>query len=293
MKKLSFCLLALLVGCAAPKKDDYVAYVSSNKAKQQLSAPLNAMIIHDQIEIRGEYEAADAFTMNGPLYAGDAGLVGVLAQVAVHAAISNDAQNSRLSAQQQEANKVLEPLTEILSSLSAKQLHHANKNVLWLSTDEQYTGPVLKSKPIFFLSQDARTLSLKHVVAVEPEIKKSNSKKQQKLYANLIEVVAQPAPAEAAMEYWLNNNGAALSATMQQLYRQSVSLALADIKGELIHTEKAETFKLEHQDTLRIERGNRIKGECNQLILRNLRGWIVVLPSQQPADSNATICPLS
>lgn len=294
MKKIHICLLLLLTGCAAPQKDDYVAYVGAKKVFKTNAAPLYAKFVYNQIDLRGDYDPDDAFAMNSIMYSGDAGVVGMLAQVAVHAAISNNAQDSRISAQQLEANKVLEPLSGVLTNLSTKQLQFTSEQLIWLAEDQEYPASVLMSKPIFFLSQDARVLSLKHVISVESSLPKSGSKKnKQKLYSNLIEVVSAPLPAEDAMDYWLANNATALTVTMQALYIKSVELALADLKGELAQSDQAETFTVEISDKLRIERGNKITADCRQLVLRNLRGWIIALPAPQTIDNEMVACPLS
>lgn len=285
MKFTLYLTLLFVVGCAAPKKDDYIKHVQSAKAKQLLISPVRVYLAQGQIDIRGEYDNNDAFEHSSVLYAGDAGMVGLLAQVAAHAALSNNAQNARLSTQQLQANKVLEPLSAVLSNLQSEQLFYPAVELHWQQLPDT-SGPQIVSKPIFFLSQDARVLSLKHIVQVEPAGGVVPGKKVNLLYSNLIEVMAAPVLEEQAIEYWYANDGAALTAAIKALYQQSLELALSDIKGELDQAAQAETFKLDVLDKLRIERGNRITSACNQLVIRNLRGWILVAPAPTTEQCN-------
>lgn len=272
-------MLLLLSGCAAPKTDDYIRHIQSTSASQQWVSPLPVYLAAAQIELRGEYDSNNATEQLNVLYAGDAGIVGFMAQVAAHAALSNNAQNSRLSEQQLQANKVLEPLAEQLHQLHTVQLTYQTPELSWLAQADP-KALYMVSKPIFFLSQDARVLSLKHIVQLEPAAAVVAGKKATALYSNLIEVVAEPLTAERSIEYWQADQGAALIGTMQAMYQQSMALALADVKGQLKQDTQAETFRLAIADKLRIERGNRISASCKQLVFRNLRGWILAMSAQ-------------
>lgn len=278
MRNSLFLAALMLLGCATPKKDDYISYVNKANRTQINTQSLQIRLEPGSLDVRGEYDSSDEFNHNNMLYSGDAGLVGMLAQVATHAAISNNAQNARVSSQQQQANKVLEPLSEILNATNTELLQFDAETVQWLKDEDASGFGVLISKPIFFLSQDGKSLSLKHVVSLPATAQVSRSKKNQFVYSNLIEVMAEPIVAEQPIEFWQQDAGSELKSTMQSMYKTSLLLALADIRGELTQNSVAETFKLTHREKLRIERGNKVESECGQLVIRNLRGWLLVAP---------------
>lgn len=279
MKNSLLFAVVLLTACAAPKKDDYISYVNKGNPAQLSTQLLQIKLDSGALDVRGEYDSSDEFNHNSIMYSADAGIVGMLAQVATHAAISNNAQNARLSEQQQRANKVLEPLSEILNATNTELLQFDADSVQWVKDNDVAGAGIIISKPIFFLSQDGKFLSIKHVVSLPANEHVSRSKKNKYVYSNLIEVLAEPVASEQPFVFWQNDGGAALKSIMQSLYKTSLLLALADIRGELTQNSVAETFKLEQRDKLRIERGNRVESVCGQLVIRNLRGWLVVTPA--------------
>jgi hypothetical protein len=293
MKKSIYLIVMILLGCAAPQKDDYITYIKKAPPSSLLVTSFPVSLEGGQLDVRGEYDSDDAFDHNAIMYSGDAGLVGMLAQVATHAAISNNAQNARLSEQQLQSNKVLEPLSDILKTMTTELLHFNAEDISWEAEFSGSDAPPLISKPIFFMSQDARVLSLKHIVSLKSTDKVSRTKKAQLIYSNLIEVLAAPVDVEAPLEYWLSDDGQQFKIAIKSLYKQSLQLALSDIKGELQQQSTAETFKFQLQNKLRFERGNRLIVGCNQLVIRNLRGWILVLPAMEGENETSPPCSAS
>lgn len=269
----------LLFGCATPKRDDYAQYFASDQTVDLSDKALVVALKQDvQVRFRGAYDSNNDTGQGVVMYEGSAGTEGLILQLMAHAAISSNMQNSKLSQQQIRANKVLLPLQDVLQEFRQNALIH-DANGYQFAGDSIDEGIKLESRPIFFLSQDLNSISLKHFVkAYQPD-------QEQVLYQNMIEVISPTINVKEPYKALNKNRGELLMTMAKNLYKSSLSLAVADINGE--YKNKAapqKSFRIEQGDQVRVERGVSIDQQQDQAIIRNLRGWLVAFPNGNGKD---------
>lgn len=276
MKILLPLLCLSLVACSGsrPKTDDYMTHVATN-LKLAESQPLIVQLdVQQPLDVRGEYNPANGIEGGQMMYMGNAGIVGLFAQIATHAAVNSNLQDAKLSQQQQTANNVLRPLESALSTMTNQLLVHQSDRI-------QFNGSgadVIQSKPIFFMSQDSKTLILRHLVTIELPAAKS-SRKAATRYQNIIEVASTSNTEAKPSEYWTAEQGATFKQTATALYEKSLQIVWDDVQGKLGKNVSDQTLSFQFGSQVRTERGKLLQQDCNYALIRNLRGWLMAIPT--------------
>lgn len=281
MKKQILITCLMLTACASkPKQDDYLQHVAPSQSVLQESQPVQVLLnAATPLDVRGEYSADDSVNAGNVMYSGAAGIVGMMAQVATHAAISSNMQDSKLSEQQVAANRVLLPLEGVIKATTQQHLQQPSSSVAY--TDDATATQLLVSRPIFYMSQDASTVSLRHMVTLQQQNKKGKGKPTV-LYQNVIEVYAPSVSNEkskAAIEHWKDNKGALFLQTTQSLYAKSMAIVLDDIRGKITSTGQQKTISFAYGKITRTERATLLSNDCHYTTVRNLRGWLMSIPT--------------
>jgi hypothetical protein len=296
--KIIFIIISLslsLLACSAkkPKTDDYLQHVATNSFFHQNPPPMSIRLPEQEpIDIRGAYDPNNQVQGTQILYSGSAGLGGMLVQVATHAAISNSQQNNKLSEQQIQANAVLLPIKAVYSTMTNKDLLFTHPQLSFNKTNSAEIY-IIENKPIYFLSQDSRTLTLRNIVYISDPRQKpilGKTKVDSSLYQNIIEVTAMSLVSDKPNSEWQADNGALLKKTLQQLYIKSIDIALSDINGKLNIVKADETLSFAQGKTQRTERGKLLQLECEYSLIRNLRGWLIAVPSASIQNQTLTTC---
>lgn len=282
MKQRTAILLSLFLvlagtGCASAKRDSYATY--SRNGTAQLTNLTVQLQPQESVDVRGVYDANDSVGTGGMMYSGAAGAGGAVAQLLIHAAVSSTAQERKLAAQQSEADKVLIPFQEHLALLSAQSLLHTDSRYSF--GEQAPSGDAqLLSRPIFYLTQDSRRVSVIHVV----EVRGANPKGDP-IYSNVIEVLGPLLPQDSATEVLLSSTELGLEQQIVELYRQSLDLAVRDVRREFATASSPQqTFRIEGSDMARVERGSGLVSDCKFQAIRNLRGWVIAFPTEPLED---------
>jgi hypothetical protein len=283
-------LTAILVigGCASPQKPDYTRFQKSAELAQgePSETPLNILFVSPgPVDVRGVYNPDDNIGGNGMLYAGDAGAGGMLAQVLIHAAISSSAQDKKLAEQQKQANKILEPIQDLITKIDTTMLEHESPHYRFVTTAPDDAVLVVRSQPIFFVSQDFTTFSVRNMVEVStlaaPTKKQRGKKKKSTSYENLIEVIGAPVAKGSELELYRKDDGKELDAIFSDLYRISLELLIADFQDKYATGTPQVSFRFTQGEHSRFERGNVLQSDCNRTLIRNLRGWLISFNTPQ------------
>lgn len=264
--KLGIILVAVfsLLGCASPKHDNYVTYKKHDLNSirgQKLSIALDEERL---LDIRGRYSEIATAGQNNVMYSGAAGAAGFLAQIATHAAVSDNAKNEHLKKIQTEANRVLLPHAERLSNLKQSILISDTDRYSFVESKEldHLSELNLVSNPVFYLSQDGRTLSLLHKVALFHE--------QRLKYQNIVEIVDivdDQVDTSISTDELINSS--------KRLYKKSIELVIQDIDQNFLQEGVVKTYKFNMPEEFRVERGSLLSSACGYQTIRNLRGWII------------------
>jgi hypothetical protein len=225
------------------------------------------------------YDSVDLGT-GGPLYPGDNAGVFLVA-VFTHAAVVEAEKNSKKDELQEEADKVLLPYKDAIANFTGSEL--VNAGLAKIPTDGKYSLKILEegnaeaewimeSKPEFEMTKNQRVLLSRNIVVI-----RSNKKQPEILYQNLMEVHSSPCKQEKPESCWLEG---ALKNTSVELFAETIKLALLDFSKELhdgTNTEKTFSYYLGDEKTF--QRGKLALENCDRMVIRTLRGWLLSVPS--------------
>lgn len=240
----------------------------------------------EKVQYRGvaTYEDA-AIARHGMLYPAP-NLIGLLAAIAVHGAVAGSAQEKKLAAIRQEADKVLIPYQPVLDKIShatlvplalAKATRGGTKR--HLVDGDAGSQWVIESAPVFSMTQDQRALVLDNAFIVRgPE------KDAPIVYQNVVRVVTKPLPAgdekAPVADAWLAEDGRRLREQSIELMGESIDLMFSELaRGPAAPEEREQkTVRYHEGGTVKMERASPIIESCDRVVLKTLRGWVMSVP---------------
>lgn len=208
-----------------------------------------------------------------------------VAAIVTHGFIVGGIKKGQKDRMQAAADEVLTPYKEILDSYRYADLMErglekstfGSSRHLVANAEKSSGEIVVESLPVFSVTQDRRALIVDNVVLVQYPGSLSGE-----AYRNTIRVVSRPRSGEDTTAFWTQNQGLQLKAESEQLFAQSLDLALADAQSASMLTKNTGSFKTVRYlegETKKMERGQVISEECQRVVLRNLRGWIMSVPT--------------
>jgi hypothetical protein len=274
---------------AANDADQAPAYSPINIANDQgltLRLPKDEIVVY-----RGVVSFDKAGKGPGMMMYPTAGLgaAGLLVGVITHGLISESSKNSQKEKIQTEANAVLAPYKEVLSTFTYKDLmsqglekaaRPLNKRVIENSENPQ-TGWLVISAPIFSMTQDRRAIVLDNVIGIYAHDSMDAPK-----YQTVIRVISQAKDESEVEEYWSGNQGEKLKAESVALFTQSLDIAIHDAETDPTKNNAAhKTFRYFEGGQEKMERAQLIKEGCKRNLIRTLRGGLISVPAQASAGS--------
>lgn len=218
-------------------------------------------------------------------------LIGFLAAIAVHGAISSAAQDKKKAAIRETADKVLEPYQPVLDTILHAQLlpQALSKTSRHGSTSLASAGEVtdrwlIEAVPVFSLTQDQRALVLDNALVVRGPEKDSPV-----VYQNVVRVVAKPLPggddSAPVSATWLADDGRRLREQSAELLTESLDLLFAELArgpGATDDPSRQRTVRYFEGGIVKMERAAPLVERCDRAVLKTLRGWVMSVP-RQPA----------
>lgn len=209
-------------------------------------------------------------------------LAGFLAAIATQGVIVGSAISAQKMKQKSEADNVLNPYEEVLSRFTLNDLYlrcvgtEIGRSQKIGIEDKQHPehGLHIEASPSFAMTQDEKAIILTNEVIV-----RGSTEAAPILFQGTIKVVPKPAVADDIKIYWNSEDGENLKRLSAELFADSLYAAL-----DLSRTSKfvtADTFKtLRYQEgsSLKFERGQLISESCDRIIMKTLRGAILVVP---------------
>lgn len=289
MKILLLGLFALfLTGCnSTPKRDDYAKYVNNvNTAGIEANDITFTLVGAKTVDMRGMHKRDDTASQSPILYQGGAGVIGLVAQIGIHASMIQSQRNEQLSQKQKEANALVAPIIDIASAYSLDSL-----------TDEFTVSPTdknanqtlaLKVKPIFYSSSDMDQIQLKLVTWLPKKSgKRTAKKKNQYRYRNLVQIYSQVFNEEEKRRL-LDKDDEFLKSTLATLLNTSLDVVQKDFVGQYAKKKaSSQTFLLEENSATKVVRGSIVETTCDFNVIKDLRSWLIVIP----ADEDSAVIP--
>lgn len=203
-----------------------------------------------------------------------AGLAGFIAALATHAVMASAMQDAEKEKLRAVADKVLLPYLPALEGYTHEELLQGSllamrsvgeKRVVVGAKAKAESGEALiDSLPMFFMTQDQRALILEHAVVIKRPGK-------EKPYENMIRIVTKTETAPIHPE--------TLRESSIRMYAQSLDLAIDDFKAVGPASDAGfRTVRYQEGGTERMERAQVVSEQCDQMVLRTLRGAVLVVP---------------
>jgi len=219
-------------------------------------------------------------------------LAGFLAALATHALILDTQRSNQGKKIQETADQVLAPYRSVLNGYTHRDLMQqalgrspgAATGRLVESPDRGTGGLIVESLPVFAMTQDQTALILDNAVAIYAPGAASAA------YRNIVRVVSPPQRRTDLVSFWTAGNGEALKAESARLLAESLELALQDMATAQKSGNPHRTVRYFEGTGERMERGQIISDGCRQVVLRNLRGWLMAVPPRPGTVPAAAAC---
>lgn len=271
---------------AAPGVDSTVS-VAGGIAAQRVGLRLPA---DEKVAFNGAVSYDSAGSGPGSFMYPAPGLAGFAVAIATHGLLSGAMRDSEKQKIRDKANEVLLPYQPILGNYKyqdliqasmAKMATVADKRVLAASAPAVPGETVIDSVPVFYMTQDQRALILENAVSIRGD-------GSAKPYENVIRVVSPARDEKDLGAYWSNADGSQLRGESARLFALSLDIALNDMHPAGADSHPYKTVRYVEGGADKMERGQLISEECNQVLLRTLRGNLMSVPRKAAASVDAS-----
>ncbi len=252
----------------------------------------------DKLAFKGMLSGKGAGADKGSMVMYGGGLVGLLAGIATHAAISSAVLTSQQRAEQYEADKVLEPYRPTLDSLSTAKLAQLGTVKMVRGGAKRVAAPgaqapgewLIESTPVFTLTQDERAIVLDNAVVVRaPEAPFPA------VYKGVVRVVSDPRPAgdeqSPLLAAWTASEGEALQQETSGLWAESLDMVLAELNkgpGGSNAQVTQKTIRFPEGGATKVERASIVEERCGRTVVKTLRGWLMSVPTGKSCETQAS-----
>lgn len=243
----------------------------------------------EKIAFRGVVVGEGSSALGAPALYPAPNVAGFLAGVLTHAFIISSVRDDQRSRQQEAADRILEPHKPVLDAYQhsdlmrralAKTRIGGNKRLVGAAESAE-SDWLVESVPVFSMTQDQSAFVLDNAVAVYAPGGAASPKLQ-----NFVRVVSRRQEADHLPAYWNANGGEPLREESARLLAESLDIALgvalAQSSGE---SGSHRTVRYYEGNAERMERGEVLGGQCDRLVIRNLRGWLMSVPVARGATA--------
>lgn len=275
-----------LTACnSTPKRDDYTQHVNRQTDLITQDNFTFTFETKEDFDIRGVYSQDSTIDGKPILYSGAAGLVGMVAQIAAHAATSSAFQDSKLAQQQLEANEIVSEFIKLTEGFKNEGFID-NYKQFYTNTPEATTVFI---KPIYFVNEKMNQVAVKAKVWIVDN--KSNSRKTAYIYKNLISVTSKVITKEQRQVIF-SGGSEQLRMHFSDLLGNLIELAQSELAFTFTNSNAQEASHIVLVNGKRkLIRGKIVAQDCQYTTIQNTRKWLLryaneVLVNFQPCDQN-------
>jgi hypothetical protein len=246
-----------------------------------------ATLPDDPVSFHGLVDRDDAGLGPGSMMypTGGLGVLGLLVGVATHAALVGGTRSRQESRLQLSADSVLDPYRDVLSQFRSLELERralektpsAAVAHLRDAKDAPAGELFVQAVPAFAMTPDSAALVLDETVVLRP------SPTSDKGVEQIVRVVSAPRVEADLRAAWGAGDGAALKATAAALMAESLDIALRQSRHPVDDKAPLKTLRFAFGDRERMERAQLLEETCQHLVMRTLRGALLVVPHRTDA----------
>lgn len=219
-------------------------------------------------------------------YVAPGGLIGLLAAVATHGAITSSTRNSEKNRLQEEADAVLKPYQDVLQRLDDQALlARAAASVRLSGQQEQPSSSqeawLVESLPVFSMTQDQSAFILDNLLVV-----RSTQGSGTTLFESTVRVISKPVEQDPPERFWLANDGEQLQQALVKLLADSLDIALRQAAGQTSTELNApKSVRYDEGRKSRVERAQVLETHCERWLIKSLRGWLISVPVRSATEA--------
>lgn len=209
-------------------------------------------------------------------------LIGFLAAIATHGVIADSMKDNQKKELHNQANKVLQGYGPLLDNFKYSELATASldmmttagkKRMIDTANQAMPNDVIIESHPQFFITQDQRAIVLDNPISIQ-------TFGSSMLYRTQVRVVSPDIGQDAPGKAWTDDQGRKLKSESEQLFAASLDMAL-NAMGTTGKEEGAyKTIRFQEGGSERMERGQLIREDCNNIIFKSLRGHLMSVPQK-------------
>jgi hypothetical protein len=224
-----------------------------------------------------------------------ADLVSFLAAVITHGVIVESVKKGKKSKLQEAADQVLTPYQEVLAGFRPAELLQrglgkcfSRSRMKLVDVSEKPSGGwTIETAPAFAMTQDRSAIVLDNLILIYAADAPSGAS-----YRNVVRVISKTRTESDLIDFWNADQGEKLKEESANLFAESLEMALAEVSGEPIENKNPyRTVRYYQGRTEKMERSQLVSENCERKVLKTLRGWLMSVPSMQPAGDPSTACP--
>lgn len=218
----------------------------------------------------------EAGMAGGPMMYQAPDAAGLIAAIVVHGVIVDSARKIQRNKLIAAANEVVTPYRGVLDGFGHPELRQRVHQRLGIAGGEGEL--VVESAPMFALTQDEKALVLDNTIVF-----RGAQAGPQGVYQGVVRVVSDPLKGNAPRGEWLANKGEKLKDACARLVADSIEIALIDARtgaDPAAAKPTQRTVRYSEGGTERMERASVVRQQCGRLIIRNLRGHLMSVPTQ-------------
>ena len=213
------------------------------------------------------------------------GLVGLIAAIATHAAVSASVRESEKQKLREESDAVVAPYLGMLGTYRHDDLMRASlpsmksggdKRIIALEATGASDEVLIDTVPTFYLTQDQRAIIVENAIRIE--------RGAAGIYEKVIRVISPVQAEGAGTALWLADEAALLKAESARIYALSLDIAVDDLGAQLESSEPFRTVRYFEGGTEKMERAQVISQQCSHLVLRTLRGDVLAVPRKSAKE---------
>jgi hypothetical protein len=238
------------------------------------------MPIDEKIVFSGDINYDKAGIQNPNFLYPVPGLIGLLAAVATHGVVANAAKENQKQKLRDDANKVLQGYQPVLDDFKYPELVAAALGMMTATgkkrviVDLNQTMPndmIVESHPEFSITQDQRAIILNNTISIQ-------TSGRPEPYRTQIHVVSRDMGQEAPDTAWTEDQGRKLKSESERLFAVSLDVALGAMGATGKEEGSYKTIRFQEGGEERMERGQLIREDCNNIVFKTLRGNLMSVP---------------
>jgi len=284
MRTLASILSAALLLCACASGN---APVQRHSSLQPESVPSDAVFAfrvgdNDAVTFRGAIDqSAPGSTTGWAMLYPAPDVISFFAAVGTHAALASQHQSKQISRRQEAANAVLTPYRSVVDGIRHRDLLQAALTKKSFRYAVRVVEPdvadasdwIVHTAPVFAMTQDETAIILDTAIQVF-----GPADRKMPAYQNIVRVVSGLPDGSSPGTDWMANDGAALKTIVESQFLRSLDLAILDVTTNPVPAEGQKTVRYRLGTAERVERGQVLRENCGEVVLRTLRGWVMAVP---------------